>query len=314
MTPDPLDAGSGAFPAPAVSILMPVRNEATFLEAALASIVPPPGVGCEVILIDDGSTDGSAGIAAAFAARASFPMQILSVAAAGKTAALNLGFTVARGESFLFLAGDDLLVSEALPDRISAITAAGPRLAQCRYRTFSEAVPGSGGTEYPRSLRHDHLAGGAVSFNRAFAGLYFPIPEQLVNEDTWLRAVMIAFGISLAFVDRLGLHYRIHDGNSVGPRRSFAETDRNLRLRHRAFSLAAERFADKAGAAGLARLAALAQAEQLRAKRRWVSLLFLPGLQRHDRLTMLANATPWLYFLKIRLWPALTRLLRRHKP
>lgn len=301
----------GTIPAPAVSILMPVRNEALFLEAALASIMPPPDLSCEVILADDGSTDGSAAIATAFAARAPFSLRIVSAAGAGKTAAFNLGYAMARSESFILLGGDDLLVSEALCDRIAAVAGAGPRLAQCRYRTFTESVPGETGTDYPRSPHHDHLAGGAISFNRAFAELCFPLPEDLVNEDTWIRATMIAYGIDLAFVDHLGLYYRIHDGNSVGPRRSFAETDQNLQLRHRAFSLALERFRNVADASGISRLERLVRAEQLRVKRRWIGLMFMSGLHRHDRLTMLANATPWLYHLKVRLLPALSRILRR---
>ncbi|MFM7655774.1 MAG: glycosyltransferase family 2 protein [Paracoccaceae bacterium] len=56
---------------------MPVRNEAAFLRACFASITPPGGLSCEVILVNDGSTDAPLAIAQDFARQASFPVTIL---------------------------------------------------------------------------------------------------------------------------------------------------------------------------------------------------------------------------------------------
>ena len=288
-----------------LSILMPVRDEALFLEDCLTSITPPPGLSCEVILIDDGSTDRTHAIATAFAARAPLPMRVLRNPGQGKAAALNHGFHAARGKVFILLAGDDLLVAEALPARVAAVAGPGPRLAQCRYRSFSDSHPELAGVDFPRPGMHDHLAGGAISFNRAFAALYFPIPETLPNEDTWLRAIALLLALPVDFIDRLGLHYRIHAGNSVGPLRSFAEIDRNLRRRNAAHALALAQFGPMGTPAGRARLEALIRAEELRAARHWAAIPFVRGLSPVDRATLLANATPWLHALKTRLLPRL---------
>lgn len=290
-----------------LSILMPVRDEALFLEKCLASITPPPGLSCEVILIDDGSTDRTHAIAIAFAARAPLPMRVLRNPGRGKAAALNHGFLSARGEAFILFAGDDLLAAEALPARVMAVAGPGPRLAQCRYRSFSDSHPELAGVDFPRPGMHDHLAGGAVSFNRAFAALYFPIPDTLPNEDTWLRALALLLELPVGFVDCLGLHYNIHAGNSVGPLRSFAEIDQNLRRRNAAHALALARFGPMGTSAGRARLKALIRGEELRAARRWAAIPFVRGLSRVDRAMLLANATPWLHALKMRILPRLRR-------
>lgn len=290
-----------------ITILVPVLNEAPFLEQCLASVVPPPGESCEVIVVDDGSEDDSARIASDFAARAPMPIRVLSNPGRGKAAALNHGYASARGSCFMLLGGDDLLVSEALSARAAAVRGEGPALAQCRYRTFSDSDARLGGLEFPRKRMRDHVAGGAVSFNRAFADLYFPIPEELPNEDTWLRAVSIIFEIPVRFVDQLGLHYRIHPGNSVGPYRSYDEIDRNLRLRHVAYKLALSRFGSAGTERGCKRLLALIWAEERRANHDWLSLLATRRVGPHDRQVMLANASPWLYWLKNRLYALRSR-------
>lgn len=300
---------------PVLTILMPVRNEAAFLKSCLASIEPPSGLLCEIVLVDDGSEDESAAIAADFAAGSAIPMQVIRNGHRGKAAALNLAFLAARGDAFIFFAGDDLLVGSALPARLAAVTAGmtarSPCVAQCRYRSFSDTHPGLAGILFPRPGMEDHIAGGAVSFNRAFAGRYFPIPEQLPNEDSWLRALAIALDLQVVPLDCLGLHYRIHAGNSVGPLRSFAEADRNLRERNAAYALALERFDREITASGRRRLEAIIRAEELRSRGRWLALLFIGGLSRIDRAMMLANSTPWLYALKARLLPKLRHWIRR---
>lgn len=292
------------------SILIPVRNEATFLADCLDSIRPQPGLACEVILVDDHSTDATYRIACDIAAaRGDLPITVLRNEGQGKAAALNLAFRHAKGDGFVLLAGDDLLVSELLPARIAAVAGAQPAVALCRYRSFSD-MPAHDGTLFPRPGREDHLAGGATSFNRAFAGMYFPIPEELPNEDSWLRAVAILFCLPVTFIDRIGLHYRIHDRNSTGPSLDFARTTEGLARRHAAFALALDRF-DGAPTAGRDRLGALVRAEACRAAGDWLGVLRAKQLPAGDRGVFLANSTPWLFWIKGRLLTVLKARARR---
>lgn len=290
---------------PDVSILMPVKNEEQHLEACLDSIRGTDGLSLEVVLVDDHSTDATLSLARRIAtSRPDLAMKVLENVAHGKAAALNLAHRHARADSFVLLAGDDLLVSGLLASRIAAVAGTTPAVAQCRYRSFSDD-PRHDGVLFPRRGRENHLAGGATSFNKAFAELYFPIPEDLPNEDTWLRAVWMLFEARFRFIDDIGLHYRIHAGNSTGPTLDFAQTSRGLSGRHKAFGLVLQRFPRAGGARGRARLEALARAEDLRASGRWWRLLALPGLPMADRGVFLINATPRLFALKHRVLPLL---------
>ncbi|AUH67037.1 hypothetical protein CX676_22360 (plasmid) [Paracoccus zhejiangensis] len=294
------------------SILIPVFNEADHLADCLGSIRAMPDCEIEVILVDDHSTDATYQIACDIAAaRGDLPITVLRNRGQGKAAALNLAYRHAKGDGFVLLAGDDLLVSEVLPARIAAVAGPQPTVALCRYRSFSD-IPAHDGTLFPRPGREDHLAGGATSFNRAFAELYFPIPEELPNEDSWLRAIAILFCLPVTFIDRIGLHYRIHDRNSTGPSLDFALTNEGLARRHAAFSLALERF-DGATAAGRDRLATLVQAEARRSAGDWLGVLRLKHLPAGDRSIFLANSTPWLFWIKGQLLQILNRRNRRSR-
>ena len=293
-----------------LSILMPIWNEQDFLSKCLESIQPPEKLLLEVVLMDDGSTDATPAIAEQWAANALFPVQIIYSTHRGKAAALNAAYAQARGTTFIMLAGDDLLLSELLPSRVAAVMGPEPRLAQCGYLTFWDKSPDRDGVEYSARGSGDHIAGGAASFNKAFAEIYFPIPEDLPNEDTWLRAVAIATETPIIPVEGIGLLYRIHTGNSVGPLRTFSETDHNLHQRHQAFNLAYQRFSAILKPKGASRLATLARAEKLRKRRSLLRLLVLRGLSRRDRATFIANASTVLYALKRRGTPFLRRILR----
>jgi glycosyltransferase involved in cell wall biosynthesis len=105
---------------PLVSVIMCVRDGATYLREALDSIA---GHGCddlEVIVVDDGSTDDSVRIAAAHPLKPA----IVSQPPLGINVALNRGLQAARGRVLSFLDCDDIW-----PDgRLAALLAALERM------------------------------------------------------------------------------------------------------------------------------------------------------------------------------------------
>jgi len=80
---------------PAISIIIPVLNEARILAAALARLPQSPDV--EIIVVDGGSVDGSREIAARF------PDIRLLTAPRGRGSQMNAGGRLSRGEFLLFL-------------------------------------------------------------------------------------------------------------------------------------------------------------------------------------------------------------------
>ena len=97
---------------PFVSILMPVRNEEKFLKAALASIKAQTFQEWELVVVDDGSTDGTGGILAA--AAADERIRVVQNSCRGLVAALNLGLAECRGVFIARMDGDDISHPERL--------------------------------------------------------------------------------------------------------------------------------------------------------------------------------------------------------
>jgi len=90
-----------------VSVIVPVFNADAFLREALDSVLAQTYSDWECVCIDDGSTDGSAGILDAYAARDG-RIRILHQANAGVSTARNAGLGEAQGEFVAFLDPDDL--------------------------------------------------------------------------------------------------------------------------------------------------------------------------------------------------------------
>ena len=92
---------------PRLSIIMPVLNESAMLEYSLQQLTPLRGQGAELIVVDGGSDDATAAIAASHADR-------LLHSERGRARQMNAGADAATGEILLFLHADTLLPKGAL--------------------------------------------------------------------------------------------------------------------------------------------------------------------------------------------------------
>ncbi len=100
---------------PLVSVVLPVRDAAGTVGRAIASIQAQTLHDWELVVVDDGSIDGTADVLAA-RARSEPRLRVLRRPAEGLVPALNAGLAAARGEFVARLDADD----EALPDRLAA--------------------------------------------------------------------------------------------------------------------------------------------------------------------------------------------------
>ena len=87
-----------------ISVIIPVYNGERYLEETINSVLAQIYQPCEVILVDDGSTDGSARIAKSFGSLLQYYYQPNR----GTAAAFNYGIERARGDYLAFLGADDL--------------------------------------------------------------------------------------------------------------------------------------------------------------------------------------------------------------
>ncbi len=94
-----------------VSVIVPVYNQERFLRDCLQSVVDQDYRPLEIVIVDDGSTDGSGKIISEFQAirREGISVRALHQTRQGAQEARNNGCRIAQGEYFLFLDGDDFL-------------------------------------------------------------------------------------------------------------------------------------------------------------------------------------------------------------
>jgi glycosyltransferase involved in cell wall biosynthesis len=116
-----------------VSVIIPAYNAASHLPATLKSVLGQSARPGEVIVIDDGSADDTAAIAAGFGVR------VLSRANAGCAAARNAGIEHASGEYIAFMDADDLWHPHKLAVQLAALQSyPGPAFSFTDYRWFDE--------------------------------------------------------------------------------------------------------------------------------------------------------------------------------
>ena len=111
---------------PLISCIVPVFNGELYLAEALESILNQTYRPLEVIVVDDGSTDGTAAVAASYGDRVRYFRQENS----GAPTARNVGLGAARGAFAAFLDADDLWHAEKL-ERQMARFEARPELDYC---------------------------------------------------------------------------------------------------------------------------------------------------------------------------------------
>lgn len=105
---------------PLVSIIVPIYNKAKYLRTCIKSIVAWGGNECELILIDDGSTDESPEIVDRF--KNDYPwIKVVHQMNCGVSAARNCALAIASGEYVTFVDADDEVVDGSLNKVLSYI-------------------------------------------------------------------------------------------------------------------------------------------------------------------------------------------------
>lgn len=105
----------GAGPQPPVTIIVPAYNEAAVILAALRSLIALDYPAVDVIVVDDGSTDGTAGLASTLEGRhGGATVRVVRKANGGKASALNTGIALARTPYVLCMDGDARLTRDTL--------------------------------------------------------------------------------------------------------------------------------------------------------------------------------------------------------
>jgi glycosyltransferase involved in cell wall biosynthesis len=121
-----------------VSAIIIVRDGEEFIAEAIESVIAQEGVTWELIVVDDGSSDGTEAIVQSFASRLAGRLRQLhhrGHANLGMSASRNLGIAESRGDYVAFLDADDLWLPGKLVEQV-AILDSGPATAMVYGRTL----------------------------------------------------------------------------------------------------------------------------------------------------------------------------------
>ncbi len=212
---------------PLVSILVPSHNSARWLPATLGSALAQTHPACEIIVVDDGSTDESAAVAESFSDRG---VRVVRQPQHGAAGARNAALREARGEFVQFLDADDLLAPEKIARQLTALSAApGGMLASGPWGSFAgEAAQAEFRPEAvwadlaPVDWLATSWSGGGMFppvvwlVPRALAESAGPWNETLSLDDDgeyFTRVLLRSRGVR--FVPGARSFYRRHDGSRV---------------------------------------------------------------------------------------------------
>lgn len=114
---------------PLVSIVVPAYNHADTLPSAIESLLAQDHPGLEIIVLDDGSTDNTREVLAAYDTRVRWE----SHANIGQAATLNKGWAMASGDILGYLSADDFLYPGAVAAAITALSAQDAVVSYCDF-------------------------------------------------------------------------------------------------------------------------------------------------------------------------------------
>ena len=168
-----------------VSVIVPAYNRARLISESLDSVFAQTYRPLELIVVDDGSSDGTAAAAEAWncrcAADEEFVLRILSQDHTGAPAARNCGLARCSGEFIQFFDSDDLLHPEKIRRQVARL-ARDDRIDLTYGRTayFTEAADWSA-DPYVRFPKHGGATPDCVPSRRMLAGPLCAVPTPSLS-------------------------------------------------------------------------------------------------------------------------------------
>ena len=215
---------------PKVSVCIPAFNQARFLPAAVESVLAQTWANLEILIVDDGSSDGTLEIAHACAATYPHRITVLTHPGhrnLGPSATVNLGLRKSTGTYCSLIGSDDIFYPHKTEQQVrylerhpevdavyspaQCIDTEGRVMAQ---RLGGKLAPGEAGVE--KLIRANRIPDMTVLFRRSCRERIGPHNDNLVYGD-WEFWIRVWAQTKMAFSDKPLVNYRIHHSNiSIG--------------------------------------------------------------------------------------------------
>jgi teichuronic acid biosynthesis glycosyltransferase TuaG len=184
---------------PLVSIITPAYNAERFLRATFASVQSQSFGDWEMIVVNDGSKDDTAGVGEALSKQDS-RLKFHSQKNAGPAAARNLALSKARGRFIAFLDSDDIWLPRKLETQLEFMTSKNAAISFTQYRRFIDEPSNTGRlidvpetVTYRQLLSHNVIATLTTMVDRDQSG---PLQMPIAGYDDfalWLSILKKGF-------------------------------------------------------------------------------------------------------------------------
>ncbi len=214
---------------PLISIIVPVYKAEKYLDSCVASIVAQTYEHMEIILVDDGSPDGSGAMCDALAQRDA-RIKVIHKSNGGASSARNAGLNLAKGEYIGFVDSDDVIHKEMYACMLQELLKSNVKVACCKLlvvwdedidccdspcdsyntkifnarETVEEICAFRMGTSFCRRLFHASV----------FDDIRFP--EGEINEEYPLLIPIAVKAEGTVSVERVMYYYRKHSDSVTG--------------------------------------------------------------------------------------------------
>jgi glycosyltransferase involved in cell wall biosynthesis len=179
---------------PSVSIVMPAYNREAYVGEALASLQSQPGVDADIIVVDDGSTDGTKNAVRSTAAMDS-RVRLIENHHAGVAVARNTGVQAARGAFITFLDSDDLCAPGRLERQIQKLL------------SRPDITVVTGHSRWFTRMTDDFQPAGSMWYRRT---------DPILGNAMFRRSVFDTFGMfdeSLRFAEDIDFFFRLFEAD-----------------------------------------------------------------------------------------------------
>ena len=304
-----------------ISVIVPIYNVERYLEKCIDSILAQTYPELEIILCNDGSTDGCGAICDRYAAQDD-RIRVIHKPNGGLSDARNAGIEIARGSWYVFIDSDDFITPDTIERMHTAAVSTDSQIAVCNMiRIYDD-----GGTEpFYRPAQEQTLLAGEIRFetlkqpsacNKLFRADLFEgvrFPRGKFYEDTFVYHILAHRAKNIVLTGHDGYFYLSRRESILGqPRYTDRYFDMVEAVWCRATYLLEHRVPHYGQEACLSLYAVTANGEKLvpktknnhdkvAAMRRWYRMAYdhlmkCPdvGLKQRIRL-MLLRYLPWLH-------------------
>ncbi len=204
-----------------VTVIVPTFNRAKYLPACLESLFAQSDAADRIIVVDDGSTDGTADVLKTFGDR----IECVRQDNQGKATALNRAMPMVESEYVWVFDDDDVALPDAITLHLNALEGSGHGFS---YASYQRATTNEDGRLQPGPVRRAESYDDRALFVDLLEENLLPQPsiivrnecykevgpfdERLVRSQDYEMLLRLSRSYTAAAVEGITYYYRLHDG------------------------------------------------------------------------------------------------------